>query len=214
MHNSASLVHAEMLRIEQSPALHPHLVQHALDGAAANVGPVHARPNTNAQIHTDTNSMVNRCHCHSMSLRCTTAQSASWLHRLAGAPSDTRVGVVACVCTHADLQHNEIKLDSQAAEATVFTISLKFCWANTARTVFSKPPSYKTNHLECVCVGRQTMCDSRCVHYTLRPPLIGIIVTALVQHRSVMRCAPSRCGAGRARPHLKPLFCHTCVRII
>ena len=160
MHNSASLVHAEMLRIEQSPALHPHLVQHALDGAAANVGPVHARPNTNAQIHTDTNSMVNRCHCHSMSLRCTTAQSASWLHRLAGAPSDTRVGVVACVCTHADLQHNEIKLDSQAADATTFTMSLKFCWLNTARTVFSKPPSYKTNHLECVCVC--VWVDRRC----------------------------------------------------
>jgi hypothetical protein len=65
----------------------------------------------------------------------------------------------------------------------------------------------------CVCVGRQTMCDSRCVYYTLRPPLLGITVTALVQHRSVMRCAPSRCGAGRARPHLMPLLCHTCVRI-
>ena len=158
MHNSASLVHAEMLRIEQSPALYPHLVQHTLDGAATNVGPVHARSNVNAQIHTDTNSTVNRCHCHSMPLRCTTAQSASRLHRLAGAPSDTRVGVVACVCTHADLQHNEIKGLSQAAEATVSTISLKFCWANTARTVFSKPPSYKTNHLECACVWVDRRC--------------------------------------------------------
>ena len=110
------------------------------------------------RMHRYTPTPIRRSTC-AIAIRCRCDARRPSLHRGCSVRQGHRLtheSVSSCVCTHSDLQHNEIKGLSQAAEATVSTISLKCCWANTARTVFSKPPSYKPNRLECVCVSGST----------------------------------------------------------